>query len=77
MPFDYFLITGHKDLVVKADIVLIIKYKNKAIQPGEKYIEHLIVDEETGEECALNVFTELDKVAKRNKIYPHYILNQM
>ncbi len=66
-----------RKLVVSADIVLIIRYKDKKIQVGADYTEHLILDEDTGEQCALNVFPELDKVAKRNFLYPSCIQNQI
>lgn len=68
---------GPVTLKVKMDIVLILRYKDKMIQEGMEYTEHLIVDEGTGEECALNCFTELDKVGRRNKLFPEYILKQM
>lgn len=66
-----------RELVVKMDIALIVRYKDKKIKIGDEYIEHLILDEETGEECALNVLTELDKVGKRNNLYPPEVQNQI
>lgn len=68
---------GARELVVKMDIALIVRYKDKKIAKGSEYTEHLILDEETGEECALNCFTELSKVGIRNKLFPIQVQNKI
>ncbi len=73
----YFFDSGPRKLVVTGDIVILLKYKNKMIESGQEYLEHSIVDEDTGEELALNCFPELDKVAKRNNLFPQEVLNQI
>jgi uncharacterized membrane protein YgcG len=68
---------GSKKLNVTQDIILIIRYKGKMIKAGSEYMEHTIVDEDTGEEVALNMFPELNKVVIRNKLLPDFLINKI
>lgn len=66
-----------KELTDPRDLMHYMKFKTGFIEAGKDYVEHLIVDEDTGEECALNSGVVMDKVCIRNKLYPSVIINQL
>jgi len=68
---------GSRELIFKADLVIYLKYKSGYIEPGTDYVEHLIVDEDTGEIGALNAIPKMNTVVLRNNLYPSNIINQL
>lgn len=66
-----------RELIEPKDIMLYMKYKTGFIESGKEYVEHLIVDEDTGEELSLNSGVVMNKVAIRNNHFPIKIPNQI
>lgn len=60
----------------KNDIVAIVRNKSAKIKPGQEYIYREFVDE-GGQIYFMCSVIEMDQVAKRNKLYPKLILNQL
>ena len=60
----------------QGDIVVIVKNKLGNIKQGSKYVYREFVDEQ-GELHVLNTGIDMDKVAKRNELYPSIIQNQI
>lgn len=55
------------------DVVVVYREKKAIIPKGSTYLEYEFVDAETGEICVLNCSIEMDKVNRRNNVYPEYI----
>lgn len=71
----WFDMCRHPDykLVYPNDAVVLFRERKGKIPPNTSYINYLFVDTETGEQMELNCSMQMDKLNKRNDIYPPVI----